>query len=85
MTTQLFHPHVGVNDVASYGYGVWLKQLDATREKWHIMGYDPGVSFHSAYYQQTNTIVTVLSNTSDGAYALVQTIEQLLFEKGIHT
>lgn len=85
MTTQLFHPHVGVDDVASYGYGVWLKQLDATREKWHIMGYDPGVSFHSAYYPQSNTVVTVLSNTSDGAYALVQTIEQLLLEKGIHT
>ncbi|WP_238240082.1 serine hydrolase domain-containing protein [Exiguobacterium acetylicum] len=85
MTTQLFHPHVGVNDVASYGYGVWLKQLDVTHEKWHIMGYDPGVSFHSAYYPQSNTVVTVLSNTSDGAYALVQTIEQLLLEKGIHT
>lgn len=85
MTTQLFHPHVGVNDVASYGYGVWLKQLDVIHEKWHIMGYDPGVSFHSAYYPQSNTVVTVLSNTSDGAYALVQTIEQLLLEKGIHT
>ncbi|MDT0172926.1 hypothetical protein Q9R23_08070 [Exiguobacterium sp. BRG2] len=85
MTTQLFHPHVKVNDIASYGYGVWLKRLDAKREKWHIMGYDPGVSFHSAYYPQSETIVTVLSNTSDGAYALVQAIELLLLEKGIHT
>ncbi len=85
MTTQLFHPHVKVNDIASYGYGVWLKRLDASHEKWHIMGYDPGVSFHSAYYPQSNTIVTVLSNTSDGAYALVQAIELLLLEKGIHT
>lgn len=85
MTAQLFHPHVSVNDVASYGYGVWLKQLDATHEKWHIMGYDPGVSFHSAYYLQSETIVTVLSNTSDGDYALVQAIEHLLLEKGIHT
>ncbi len=49
------------------------------------MGYDPGVSFHSAYYPQSETIVTVLSNTSDGAYALVQAIELLLLEKGIHT
>jgi len=78
MTSRLLTPHVPVNETgAHYGYGLWI-QLDANRHvfKHHVMGYDPGVSFHSAYYPATDIVSVVCSNESDGAFDLMKVIEQ---------
>ena len=78
MTSRLLTPHVKVNDKGvHYGYGLWI-QLDANRHvfKYHVMGYDPGVSFHSAYYPATDIVSVVCSNESDGAFDLMKVIEQ---------
>lgn len=77
MTSRLLTPHVKVNDKgAHYGYGLWI-QLNAKRHvfKYHVMGYDPGVSFHSAYYPATDIVSVVCSNESDGAFDLMKAIE----------
>jgi len=39
------------------------------------MGYDPGVSFHSAYYPETSINIVVSSNKSEGAYVMMKGIE----------
>lgn len=74
MTERLLAPHVG-NEDSEYGYGVWMERSNGEVEKYHIMGYDPGVSFHSSYYPADKSILTVLSNKSKGAYDVVKLIE----------
>ncbi|WP_226086762.1 serine hydrolase domain-containing protein [Mesobacillus sp. S13] len=76
--TKLLTPQVQVNDTGYYGYGVWIKKQDDDIFKYHVMGYDPGVSFHSAYYPAAQTIATVCSNKSSGAYEIMETIEETL-------
>lgn len=78
MTSRLLTPHVTVNEKGGhYGYGLWI-QLDANHQvfKYHVMGYDPGVSFHSGFYPASEVISVVCSNDSDGAFAVMKAIEQ---------
>jgi hypothetical protein len=75
---KLLTPHVQVNETGYYGYGVWIKMQDNQISKYHVMGYDPGVSFHSAYYPASKTIAVVCSNKSSGAYDILETIEEPL-------
>lgn len=76
MTARLLTPHIQVNDHGYYGYGIWI-QTDSRRDvfKYHVMGYDPGVSFHAAYYPKTGMRTAVCSNHSDGAFDLMKAIE----------
>ncbi|WP_107839893.1 serine hydrolase domain-containing protein [Metasolibacillus meyeri] len=80
-TNTLLSPHVQVNEDGYYGYGVWIKKRNDTILKYHIMGYDPGVSFHSAYYPKLSSGVVVCSNKSQGAFDLMRGIEGYLIEK----
>jgi CubicO group peptidase (beta-lactamase class C family) len=75
---KLLTPHVQVNETGCYGYGVWIKKSNEQILKFHVMGYDPGVSFHSAYYPAANTIAVVCSNKSSGAYDIMEHIEDSL-------
>ncbi len=73
---KLLTPHVQVNETGYYGYGVWIKEKDDQVMKYHVMGYDPGVSFHSGYYPATQTIVVVCSNKSKGAFDIMSAMEE---------
>ncbi|MBB4825495.1 CubicO group peptidase (beta-lactamase class C family) [Sporosarcina luteola] len=75
-TQLLLTPHVSIDGDDYYGYGVWIKKIGADICKYHVMGYDPGVSFHSAYYPSTSTTVVVCSNQSEGAYDVSQEMEE---------
>ncbi len=76
-TNILLKPHVPTgNEDSYYGYGVWIKKKDEEIFKYHIMGYDPGVSFHSAFYPNASTQVVICSNKSEGAYEVMQEIER---------
>ncbi|MFD2657024.1 serine hydrolase domain-containing protein [Gracilibacillus thailandensis] len=75
-TKKLFTPYVKTDEQNSYyGYGVWIEKKHANINKYHVMGYDPGVSFHSAYYPENNYKVVVCSNKSEGAYDIMKEIE----------
>lgn len=74
MTERMLTPHAGDED-GEYGYGVWIDRHENEVKKFHVMGYDPGVSFHSGYYPEDGSTLTVLSNKSEGAYAVVKLIE----------
>ncbi|MBD8069117.1 serine hydrolase domain-containing protein [Bacillus sp. PS06] len=76
-TQKLLTPYVYTEEDDSwYGYGVWIDKENEVIKKYHIMGYDPGVSFHSAYYPETNYKVVVCSNKSEGAYDMMRVIEE---------
>ncbi|HEX5728958.1 serine hydrolase domain-containing protein [Microbacterium sp.] len=51
-----------------YGLGLWL---DATGPQLIMEGYDAGVSFRSTHDPRTATTVSILGNSSEGAWPLV--------------
>lgn len=75
MTDHLLTAHVQ-EEGSYYGYGVWIDKKDDTVSKYHVMGYDPGVSFHSAFYPEDSRMVVVCSNKSSGAYKIMTAIEE---------
>ena len=72
----LMTPHIQEESNSYYGYGIWIEKKENQIHKYHVMGYDPGVSFHSAYYPHNNVIVAICSNKSKGAYAMMLELEK---------
>ncbi|ATP40152.1 penicillin-binding protein [Solibacillus sp. R5-41] len=81
-THQLLTPYINTRDDGNgfYGYGVWIEKNENEILKYHIMGYDPGVSFHSAFYPNTLIKTVICSNKSDGAYGIMKEIEKDLLK-----
>ena len=77
-TIQLLTAHTQVKEDSFYGYGLWIKKNENIISKYHIMGYDPGVSFHSAYLPNSSAMVVVCSNKSAGAFDIMKVIEEEL-------
>ena len=78
-TQQLLTPHAQESEVDFYGYGVWIKKIDNDHIlKYHVMGYDPGVSFHSAYYPEKSIKVVVCCNQSTGAFQTMKSMEDAI-------
>ncbi|WP_062047397.1 serine hydrolase [Bacillus sp. JCM 19034] len=76
-TNKLLTPHVSTKTIGSfYGYGIWIDKNDHDIFKYHVMGYDPGVSFHSAFYPQKSIKAVICSNKSEGAYEMMKEIEE---------
>lgn len=80
MVDKMLKIHASGEDGA-YGYGVWIQKTTEDILKYHVMGYDPGVSFHSAFYPADGSVLTVLSNKGTGAYDITGIIEELKIEK----
>jgi CubicO group peptidase (beta-lactamase class C family) len=78
LTQFLLTPHVKVKEGVQYGFGVWINSNEGIISKYHVMGYDPGVSFHSAFYPDSKTTLAVLSNHSGGAFSIMKTIEEII-------
>lgn len=78
VTNQLLFPHVLEDGNDFYGYGVWIAKKEGTIFKYHVMGYDPGVSFHSAFYPDSNITLAICANISKGAFKVMKEIEDEL-------
>jgi len=77
-TRILLTPHVKDTDEHYYGYGLWIRKKNGEINKYHVMGYDPGVSFHSAYYPISKTTLVVCSNASSGAFGVMKEVEKIM-------
>ena len=62
-----------------YGLGFWLHQTGAGVM---LEGYDAGVSFRTAHDPATGVTYTVISNWSDGAWPLVEILDDGLLTHG---
>lgn len=78
MTQQLLTPYINTDEHYDrfYGYGVWIDQKNEVISKYHVMGYDPGVSFHSAYYPLQSSISVVCVNQSEGAFDIFKMLQE---------
>jgi CubicO group peptidase (beta-lactamase class C family) len=77
ITQTLLTRHVQVKEGVYYGYGVWINN-SGSFSKYHVMGYDPGVNFHSGCYPEADVIFSVASNHGSGAFAIMKKIEESL-------
>ncbi|MCL6606305.1 MAG: beta-lactamase family protein [Paenibacillus sp.] len=78
LTALLLTPHIHVEKEEYYGYGIWIRTRGDGIMKFHVMGYDPGVSFHSAVYPDYGVKLAVTCNTSVGAYNIMNAVEEEL-------
>lgn len=61
MVANMLTPKIqSENEKDWYGYGIWIEKESDKIVKYHVMGYDPGVSFASGYYPASETIVASL-------------------------
>ncbi|MCH7321363.1 beta-lactamase family protein [Solibacillus sp. MA9] len=79
-TKRLLKPYINTDEEYDrfYGYGIWIDQMNDEITKYHVMGYDPGVSFHSAYYPKNQVETVVCSNKSEGAFRVFKVLEQTI-------
>lgn len=67
MTASMMMNHSG--SAQCYGYGVWLKQQNGVYSP-YFQGSDPGVSFISSYQNESETMITLVSNYGDNVWQL---------------
>ncbi|MEH7346825.1 serine hydrolase [Bacillus sp. JJ1532] len=72
----LMTPHIHVKEEVHYGYGIWINKRNNSIFKYHVMGYDPGVSFHSALYPKSGIKLVIPSNKSSGPFKVMKAIEE---------
>lgn len=75
-TDHLLTPHICEDGDEYYGYGLWISKKQGEIYKYHIMGYDPGVSFHSAVYPREGKSLVIISNKEAGPYGVMKLVEE---------
>ena len=76
--TQLFlEKAVKDKDNRFYGHGIWIDHEEGKDPVHYLIGWDAGVSFKSTYPAK-DTIITVISNTSAGAWTIDREIMKQL-------
>jgi len=61
-----------------YGHGIWIRAGAGLDTEKYILGEDAGVSFYSGVTRAKDTLVTVMSNTTDGAWPILHAIDEIL-------
>src|SRR5262249_40568407 len=61
-----------------YGHGLWIREDEGRNREEYITGCDAGVSFKSLVNQDTELLVTVISNTTHGAWPVIKDIDPAL-------
>jgi CubicO group peptidase (beta-lactamase class C family) len=64
-----------------YGHGLWIREDAGGSREEYFVGCDAGVSFKSSVNREKGLQVTVLSNTTDGAWPVLREIRAALKDK----
>jgi len=67
---------------AYYGHGLWMDMKPGEQPEVYITGGDAGVSFRSSVQRDSGLQVSLLSNTTDGAWAVLRDIKNTLQAPG---
>jgi CubicO group peptidase (beta-lactamase class C family) len=74
-------PYVETTDEGAgkfYGHGIWINKEPGLYTEEYIAGEDAGVSFYSGVIRAKNLLITVMSNTTSGAWPILRTIRETL-------
>ena len=63
-----------------YGYGIWLEKTEDEKYTPYFQGYDPGVSFISAYNLATKTSITAISNFGCNVWEVKRNLAKIINE-----
>ncbi len=69
LTKLFFKKAVKDKDNRFYGHGIWIYHEEGKAPVHYLIGWDAGVSFRSTYPAK-DSVITVISNTSAGAWAI---------------
>jgi CubicO group peptidase (beta-lactamase class C family) len=72
---EMTRPHSDVSEREAYGWGFWLRR---SRPIVELHGYDAGVSFRSVNDPEERFTATVVSNTSEGAWPVIELLDELV-------
>jgi hypothetical protein len=61
-----------------YGHGIWIRKGAGLNTEEYIVGEDSGVSFYSGVTRAKNLLVTVMSNTTKGAWPILHAIDEII-------
>ena len=76
LAAEMVRPHSDVPEESKrYGLGFWLH---ASSDVAMLEGYDAGVSFRSTHDPASRTTYTVISNTSEGAWPILDLLDERL-------
>ena len=79
-------PHVKAEtegETTYYGHGLWINTKTMGQPEVYIVGGDAGVSFRSSVQRASGLQVTVLSNTSNGAWSVLRDIRNAMQDPAI--
>lgn len=68
----------GEGEHTYYGHGLWINEEPGRKREVYITGGDAGVSFKSVVNRDAELQVTVISNTTDGAWPVLREIRKAL-------
>jgi len=74
-------PHVRAEPAGAntyYGHGLWIYDDGEREREVYILGGDAGVSFKSGGYRNADLYVTLISNTTNGAWPLLRVVKSAL-------
>ena len=77
LTNLFLEKAVKDKDSRFYGRGIWIDHEEGKDPVHSLMGWDAGVSFKSTCPSK-DSVITVISNTSDGAWAVNREIMKQL-------
>jgi CubicO group peptidase (beta-lactamase class C family) len=66
-----------------YGHGIWIRKGAGLDTEEYIIGEDAGVSFYSGVTRAKNLLVTVMSNTTGGAWPVLRAIRELASNQAV--
>ena len=72
-TSEILKTQASIDDREDYGLGIYIKK-HPQKPSYYIIGEDPGVSFFSEYWPNQQEILTVISNTTEGAWQALRQI-----------
>jgi CubicO group peptidase (beta-lactamase class C family) len=73
LVDSMIHPHHPPSETSrGYGLGLWIARDAHTLQ---LEGADAGISFRSAFAPRTGLLYTIISNTTSGAWPIVEELE----------
>jgi hypothetical protein len=74
-----------MQDPYYYSHRLWIREDESRNREEYITGCDPGVSFESSVNRVKGLQVTVISNTTNGAWPIVRDIDAALKGKSVRS